>query len=184
MFNFSPDSATSILQEHRDELRGFLLRRINCTDTADDILQDIYLKLTQSDTCVNNPKAFLYQVAGNLATDYLRKIQREQARFVDESGSPDPLSQIPSLERQVYSQEQITLLKQAIAELSPRCREVFVRHKIRQQPYSQIMRELGIGEGAVLKHITKAMEHCRRLEKNQCFLARPGSVDHRRFGAL
>jgi len=35
-------------------------------------------------------------------------------------------------------------------------------HKFKHQPYSVIMDELGISESTVLKHIVKAMEHCRR----------------------
>ncbi len=35
-------------------------------------------------------------------------------------------------------------------------------HKFKHYPYSVIMKELGITESTVLKHIVKAMEHCRR----------------------
>lgn len=66
----------------------------------------------------------------------------------------------------VFSQEQIARLKLAVSELPPRCRQVFVMHKFKHYTYSQIMTELNIAESTVLKHIIKAMEHCRkRLEE-------------------
>lgn len=164
MFKFSPDFATDLIQQHRDELLGFLLHRVSCPDTAADILQDAFFRLTQfeSDSHIHNPRAFLYKVVGNLAIDHLRKNQREQARHADEDELLDHADAAPGVERQLYSQQQLEHLKQAIGELPPRCREVFVLHKFKHYSYSQIMQELGIAENTVLKHIVKALEHCRR----------------------
>ena len=170
MLRFSPDDATTLIESHRDELLGFLLNRVNCPDIVADILQDAFFRLTQfeSETKIHNPRAFLYKVAGNLAIDHLRKTHREQTRHADEADEADEAELAdhadtsPSLERQLYSQQQLAQLKLAVSELPPRCREVFILHKFKQYPYSQIMRELGISENTVLKHIVKAMEHCRR----------------------
>lgn len=164
MFKFTPDTASSLLQEHREDLRGFILRRVHCPDAAEDILQDTYLKLAQSQSahCIHNPKAFLYRTVGNLAIDHLRKAQREQSRHVEEGELADAVDPAPTVEQQAYTQEQLAHLKIAISELTPRCRQVFILHKFMQYPYSQIMRELGIAENTVLKHVTNALEHCRR----------------------
>lgn len=164
MFKFSPDFATDLIQQHRDELLGFLVHRVNCPETAADILQDAFFRLTQfeSENRINNPRAFLYKVAGNLAIDHLRKTKREQERYADEEELLDRADAAPGVERQLYSQQQLAHLKQAISELPPRCREVFILHKFKHYSYSQIMRELGIAENTVLKHIVKALEHCRR----------------------
>ena len=164
MFKFSPDFATDLIQQHRDELIGFLLHRVNCPETASDILQDAFFRLTQfeSESKISNPRAFLYKVVGNLAIDYLRKQGREQDRHADEEELHDHADSSPNIERQLYSQQRLLHLRQAIEELSPRCREVFILHKFKHYPYSQIMHELNISESTVLKHIVKAMEHCRR----------------------
>jgi len=168
MYKLSSDNAISLLEQHREDLRGFLLYRVKCPDTAEDILQDTYLKLSQAQTesPILNTKAFLYRVVNNLAIDYLRKKQREAEHFDREGDIPDAVDHAPSQERQVFSQQQIACLKQAISELPPRCRQVFILHKFRYYTYSQIMAELDIAESTVLKHIVKAMEHCRkRLEE-------------------
>lgn len=157
-------AVAELIQEHREELHGYLVRQIRCSEAASDILQDAFLRLIHSDTKNNlkNPRAFLYKIVSNLAIDHLRSSSRRLARDVDESElvhQPDPT---PSIEHQLYTQEQIAHLRQAVAELPPRCREVFIMHKFKHQPYSVIMDELGISESTVLKHIVKAMEHCRR----------------------
>lgn len=160
----SPDSAAALIQRHREELHSYLVRQTHCPETASDILQDAFLRLIHSDSRndLKNPRAFLYKIVGNLAIDYLRSSNRRLARHADESELTVQADPAPPLEQQLYSQEQIAHLRLAISELPPRCREVFIMHKFKHYPYSVIMQELGISESTVLKHIVKAMEHCRR----------------------
>lgn len=164
MFKFSPHSAAQLIQNYRDELMSYLLQRNHCPDTAADILQDVYVRLygTQSSQPIHNPRAFLYRVVSNLSVDYHRSSQRQQIRHADESELSAVPDRSPSLEHQLYTQEQITLLQQAVAELPPRCRQVFILHKFRHYPYSRIIEELGISESTVEKHIVKAMLYCRK----------------------
>ena len=164
MYKLTHHAAAELLQEHREELHGFLIRQLRCPETASDILQDTFLRLIHSETPsgIKNPRAFLYRVVSNLAIDHLRSSNRRLARHVDESELVDQPDPAPSVEHLLYTQERIAHLRLAVSELSPRCREVFIMHKFKHYPYSVIMKELGITESTVLKHIVKAMEHCRR----------------------
>lgn len=150
MFKFTPDFTTLLLEKHRTELTGFLVSRVHCPEAAADIIQDAFLRLTQFESAsrIDNPKAFLYKVVGNLAIDHQRKAQREQSRHADKEALEDQADAAPDLERHVYSRQQLAHLRMAIAELPPRCREVFILHKFRHYSYSQIMSELGIAGGA------------------------------------
>lgn len=164
MFKLSALSASALLQQYEEELISFLVKRNHCPDVAADILQDAFIRLLghKSEACINNPRAFLYRVVANLSVDYHRSHSRREARHAEESVLSDLSDETPALEHQIYTQEQVEHLKLAIAELPPRCREVFIMHKFRHYPYSKIMEELGISESTVLKHIVKAMEHCRK----------------------
>lgn len=164
MYKFSSEYATGLIQQHREELFRFLLNRTACEHAASDILQDAFLRLTQyeSESRINNPRAFLYKVVGNLAIDHLRKHKRETDRAVDEEVLLQQPDGKPAVEQLLYNQQQLERLRLAVAELPPRCREVFILHKFKHYTYSQIMAELEISESTVLKHIVKAMEHCRR----------------------
>lgn len=156
-------AAAELIQAHREELHGYLLRQTRCPETASDILQDAFLRLIHAvpKNDIKNPRAFLYKIVGNLAIDHLRSSNRRLARHTDESDLADQEDPAPSIEHQLYTQEQIAHLRQALSELPPRCREVFIMHKFKHNPYSVIMDELGISESTVLKHIVKATEHCR-----------------------
>ncbi len=164
MYKLTHYSAAELIQQHREELHGYLIRRTRCPEAAADILQDAFLRLIHADTqsAIKNPRAFLYKVVSNLAIDHLRSNNRRFVRHADESELVDQADPMPSVEHQLYTQQQIAHLRLAVAELPPRCREVFIMHKFKHQPYSVIMNELAISESTVLKHIVKAMEHCRR----------------------
>ena len=55
-------------------LLGYINKRVNNTLDAEDLLQDIFLKLSQSDLeKIDNLKSWLYAVARNAIIDYYRK---------------------------------------------------------------------------------------------------------------
>lgn len=167
MFKLSAISASELIQEHRSELTQYLVRRNHYPETAADILQDAYIRLVNSKYKeeIKNPRAFLYRVVSNLSIDYHRSNNRRQAKHADESELAELPEQKPTLEHQLYTQEKIAFLKKAVSELPPRCQQVFILHKFRHYPYSRIMAELGISESTILKHIVKAVTHCRKRIK-------------------
>ena len=164
MFEFSTALIAEMLSKHRQELQRFLLRRTGCPETAQDILQMLYLRLHgyRSEQVIENPRAFLFRVATNLASDH----QRSQERRPDVPLADDDLENIPQTapepEAIVLSQQQLALLKQAVSELPPKCREVFMLCKFEQYSYPQVAKLLGISESAVNKHMIKALEYCKR----------------------
>ncbi|MGZ4979749.1 MAG: RNA polymerase sigma factor [Methylobacter sp.] len=130
MYKLTHYSAAELIQEHREELQGYLIRQTRCPETASDILQDAFLRLIHAAPKSNlkNPRAFLYKIVGNLAIDHLRSSNRRLARHADESELVNQADRAPSIEHQLYTQEQIAHLRQAVSELPPRCREVFIMH--------------------------------------------------------
>jgi DNA-directed RNA polymerase specialized sigma24 family protein len=45
MLRFTANQATVLIGRHRQELLRHLLRRVNCPDTVDDLLQDVFFRL-------------------------------------------------------------------------------------------------------------------------------------------
>ena len=56
--------AAQLLETHRAELLRFINRRISCQETALDILQDCFLRLTayMEENTLQNPRAFLFSI--------------------------------------------------------------------------------------------------------------------------
>jgi RNA polymerase sigma-70 factor (ECF subfamily) len=62
--------------EHKKELRNFIVKRVKDPELADDILQDVLLKVYRfclSKSGVKNLRSWLFQIAQNTITDYYRK---------------------------------------------------------------------------------------------------------------
>ncbi len=169
MSKFSPSFAAQLIEQHRIELSGYLIKNNHAPDVVADILQDAYIRLVniKSDTDIKNPRAFLYKIVSNLAIDYYRRNIRTEARKEDSDALNNVPDATPSLERQLYSQEKLIFLQQVINELPPKCQQVFIMHKFKHYPYSKIKQELGISESTIVKHMVKAMRHCR--ERMQTF---------------
>ena len=68
---------SSAWQAHEAELRGYLRHRLSDADTADDVLQDVFVKAMrqgQGFCALDNPRAWLFQVARNALVDRARTL--------------------------------------------------------------------------------------------------------------
>jgi len=68
-------STTEIWEAFSQDLRGFIARRVADADDADDILQDVFIKIhTHIDTLQEDERLvpWLYRIARNTITDYYR----------------------------------------------------------------------------------------------------------------
>ncbi len=153
-----------LFQDHRQALIRWVHRIVRCEATAADLAQESYLRMMggPSDQSFNSPKAFLFRTATNLALDHVRREKfRGQAAESLDAASEVPTS-FPSAEQVLLDKERLDLFVNALRNLPPRCREVFLLHRLDECPYSEIAMRLGISESAVEKHIMRALSYCRQ----------------------
>ena len=78
---------------HQAELRAFLIHRARNAEEGDDLLQEVFLKAMlqgQAFCGLDQPSAWLFQVARHLLIDRLR-LSREQVPLPDDLlADPDP----------------------------------------------------------------------------------------------
>lgn len=65
---------TQVYLRHIYELRAFLLRRVGCREVAAELAQEAFIRIMhyQPGETLQNVRAMLYRIAGNLAIDYHR----------------------------------------------------------------------------------------------------------------
>jgi len=87
----------AVFRENYQELLRFLTRRTGDAERAADLAQDTFVRLSAmpaGNVDIENPRAFVYRVAGNLAIDAMRREARIQAHFAtSEVGSGRVASQ-------------------------------------------------------------------------------------------
>ncbi|MGH2447494.1 MAG: RNA polymerase sigma factor [Chloroflexota bacterium] len=148
-----------ICRKHHSALVRFLSIRTRSAEDAKEIVQEAYAKvlaLDRPDT-VSLQVGYLWRVAANLAID--RKRQRAtRARIASLALQPTDRSS-PSTECVVEFRERLAIVRKAIAQLPPRCRQAFLLRILEGQRFSRVGREMGITERMAKLHVARAMEY-------------------------
>ncbi|WP_026872336.1 sigma-70 family RNA polymerase sigma factor [Inquilinus limosus] len=156
-------SLLALLTRHYQELLRHLTRRLGSASAAADVAQDTWLRLRRAEAVpeLQNPEAYLFRIADNLARDRLRgDAARARTLLPAELGEDRP-SDAPGADAVLDHRQRLKLLERAVAELSPKCREVFLLHKFDGLSHGEIAARLGISRSMVEKHVMKALAHCR-----------------------
>ncbi len=152
-----------LYSEYGDALHRFLTRKLPSND-ASDLLHDTFVRvLCLADGYeLHSPRPFLFRVARNLMLDHHKAGYSKMFEF-DAGGDVEQRSADNiTPEISVYAQQRLTVLQQAIDELPPRCRQVFLLHKFEHQSHAAIAEMLGISINMVEKHVIRALAHCRQ----------------------
>ena len=151
-----------LLVANYEELTRYLTKRVGPV-SASDALHDTYIRLLQAGTIpdLDNPRAYLFRAASNIALDRLRAGNVANRRLIAADLAPEQASSAPPADIAIEKKERVRLLALAIGELPPRCREIFLLHKIDGLSHSQVAEKLGVSKSTVEKHVMKALAHCR-----------------------
>ncbi|MDD1619973.1 MAG: RNA polymerase sigma factor [Methylococcaceae bacterium] len=153
-----PDLLASFML-HQKELQQFLTHKVNCAETAADLIQETYLRIARysADGEIANQRAFVFRIADNLALDHLRSRARHEQRdggLVDE----DLVCRQPQPDSMLEGQQQMELFEKLIYQLPPQCRTVFLLCRVEGKRYSEVAAELGISPRTVEAHMHKALK--------------------------
>lgn len=163
-----------IFAETRSELLRFLTARTGSAGDAEDIVQDIWLRIQAADTGpVANGRAYLYRVAQNLVLDRVRERRRREQRETDWADSQstllagDAADHRPNAMAQIIEREDAAALAAAIAALPEGAGRAFRLHKLDGLSHAEVAARLGISRSGVEKHIAVAMAHLRRALRTE-----------------
>ena len=161
----------ALLERHRGELLRFLRARTRDHGEAEDVLQELWLKLHGTRIGpVANGRAYLFQMANNLVLDRARerrrRVLRNQswARQEYGTGSDGDEAADPSAgpDHEVIEAEELRRLAAAIDSLPEGARRAFCMHKLDGLSHAEVAARLNISRSGVEKHIALAMQHLRR----------------------
>ena len=133
------NNITNTIKSMSKRLFGFIIQRVGNTEDAEDILQDVFYQFAGNTEPIEQATAWLFKVARNRIIDSYRKQKLPLADDVlntptDDDGDFDwkemLLSTDPSPEteylRSIFWEE----LQQALDELPPEQRDVFIQNAI------------------------------------------------------
>lgn len=152
-----------IVNRYKDRLYNFVLRFVKDRQTAEDIVQDTFLRAyrnRESFRAIAKFSTWIYTIAGNLAKSELRR--RKRWRFLsvgvqnEETGAtfelPDT-SATPDSNTETLLAE--TRIQEAISRLPERYREAVILRDIEGLDYNEISQIIGCPLGTVKSRINR-----------------------------
>ena len=116
---------------------------------AEDLLQDLYLKLWQKRDNLPDEamrEAYLVTMMRNLFVDQRRlKHVDASAELKNEDGPPDERS----LDRQIDARDEVTQVEGLIRQLSERDAKIIQMHLVDDRSYEEIERDTGLSQGNI-----------------------------------
>jgi RNA polymerase sigma-70 factor (ECF subfamily) len=154
-----------------DDLKRFLTSRLRSAAAAEDLLQDLYVKVAAwpADAEVGNPSALLYRMASNLMLDQMRSERRTAARdaaWTDLNTSRvggEPISEDVSGERIAQDRQRAAALARGIETLPPQTRLAFTLHKLKGLSHAEVAERLGISRKTVEKQVSAGLKRLTAL---------------------
>jgi len=138
-------------------LRRYVRRLVHSQETADEIVQEAFLRTFEHGRTSEAPKAFLYSVARNLATDHRRHDRIARTVPIGDWDASDVVTQRESVEVELIADERSRLLKDAVEHLPPQCRAVFILKVFHACSYREISQRLGISPKTVENHVARGI---------------------------
>lgn len=158
--------------ENREKLVRFLRAR-GAGDAAEDLVQEVWLKITASRTGpVAAPLSYLFRTADLLMIDRFRSVRQSGLRDRDwtqvNAGDPPGVSAEPSPERRIAAAQEAASVLALLDGLGARVATIFRRHRIDGAPQKTIAAELGVSLSTVeadLRVAYRALAEWKEREK-------------------
>jgi RNA polymerase sigma-70 factor (ECF subfamily) len=149
----------AVFLANRDRLLRFLVAH-GAGDTAEDLLQELWLKIGASEIGpVSQPLSYLYRAANNLMLDRYRATRQAVQRDIawTEAATTIPgQSDQPAGERPLIAREQLRIVQQALDALGDRTAAIFRRHRLDGVAQRDVAREMGVSLSTVEADLRKA----------------------------
>jgi RNA polymerase sigma-70 factor (ECF subfamily) len=162
-----------LLARHRRPVFNFILRFIGDRETAEDLLQEAFMRVIKGAEAYKRQAKFttwLYTIARNLCVDQTRRRKHRKhasldAPMAEGDDSGTLMDVIPGNEmasdRQTVNKQLHERMQRAIASLSEEQREVFLMREFLDMPFKQIADVVNVPENSVKSRMRYALEKLR-----------------------
>jgi RNA polymerase sigma-70 factor (ECF subfamily) len=157
------EALTNLFREYASSVRRYLRRIVAAPEVAEELAQEAFARIHSSarSTGIDSPRYFLFRTARNLALNHLLRQRAVTFEHLEDRPGFEIGDEAPSVERWLSAREELELVRTVIAELPPKCRQVFLLLRIQGLSVQEVMREMGLSETMVRKYAARALDHCQ-----------------------
>ncbi|MBF8675625.1 sigma-70 family RNA polymerase sigma factor [Pseudomonas fulva] len=155
----------SVFLSQRPILLRTLQRMVGNRCTAEDLLQETYLRVSRAlgERSVQHIEPFVFQTARNLALDHLRA-RRVQARTLVDDVAEEVVNNVAvpasSNEDAAHAEHLLRHLSESLKQLTQRQQKIFTLSRLHGATYLEIAQQLGVSASTVQKELKLIMAIC------------------------
>ncbi|MBU1271121.1 MAG: RNA polymerase sigma factor [Alphaproteobacteria bacterium] len=142
-------------------------RAMGAADEAEDVLQDVWIRVQGSRGPIANPRAYLFRMVYTGVLDRrrgrLRTSAREAAWVRDAASAVDPATSAEA-ERALIARETLAAVEARLEALGDPAAMIFRRHRLDGHTQRRIAEDLRMGLSTVEKHLRRAYAALLGLE--------------------
>ena len=163
-----------LLQKYRSPLVNFLNRMVRDSATAEDLAQEVFLRVYRSRQQYTPSAKFttwLFRIATNVALNSVRDTRHQRMEVSldapannsnEEDAAPRELpAREMRIDERMVERDRTEVIRRAIASLPEKQRAAVVLHKYEEMDYVEIARVLDCSESALKSLLFRAYENLR-----------------------
>ena len=152
-------------QSHHSHLLAYVCYRIGDADDAEDLVQDVFVRLLECGKllCKDTIKSFVFTIANNLITDYLRRYYKKQevTSYMMESVKPE----VRSFESDIIARDLEKHEKAVMHMLPSQRKKIYYMNRFMDMSVEDISVELSLSKRTVENHLLIGRKEIREYIK-------------------
>jgi RNA polymerase sigma-70 factor (ECF subfamily) len=146
------------------KLHSFIFKILKNEAEADDIVQEVFVKIWESRNKLGDIKLFnsyIFTIAYNNSIDLIRK-RINNNKYLEHLRNSSIIYTTPTSITEIEYSELNNQVEKLISNLPERQKQVFLLHKQTGLSYPEIADQLGISKNTVENHMVKALKYLRQ----------------------
>ena len=152
-----------LFEKYHVPLFNFFLRLTGNRNISEDLVQEVFMRMLKYRSTYQGRSKFtlwMYQIGRNAHIDYLRK-KKDELTLEEQWSDPAALDSSPA--EKLEDGQDIQLLRQALAKLPLKKREVLILSRYQDMKYKEIAELLGCHIGTVKAHVHRAIKELGKI---------------------
>lgn len=149
----------NLYERYCKRLNGFVLRYVKQKEDAEEIVQEVFVKIWESRNKIDaysSFESFLFTIAYNTTISLLRK-RTNETKYLEHLKSLQQPDNSPDLIDEIHFNELNDRIKSLLNELTPRQKEIFQLSREEGLTHDEIAKKLDISVNTVKKHMANTL---------------------------
>jgi RNA polymerase sigma factor (sigma-70 family) len=152
-----------LFEKHHVPLFNFFIRLTGNRSISEDLVQEVFMRMLKYRATYQGRSKFtlwMYKIARNAHIDFLRKKKSELPLYEQWS---EPITSEASPSEKLEGGQEVQLLRQALAQLPLKKREVLILSRYQNLKYKEIAELMDCHIGTVKAHVHRAIKELGKI---------------------